>query len=364
MAKNLPKYVTEFADRHGKYRMRFRRKGQKAHYFKARFGTDAFWNEYNACLQGLAAPPIAPGQERIKPGTIDDLISRYYRTPKWAAQKDSTRKTYRSIIERFRAAHGHRSVADATVEDLDRILGRMKETPSAANNLRKVMRKLFAYSVKIGMRADNPALLTDAYKIDGDGFHTWTEAEIAQYQARHPIGTKARLALELMLWTGQRGRSDVARFGRQNIEDGRIRVRQTKTGTHQLIKIAPQLAEAIEACPSGHLTFLVTEFGKPFTPGGFGNWFRDRCDEAKLPQCSAHGLRKAISRRLADLGSSHSEGKAVTGHKTDKEFTRYAAAADQVRLADSVLDRLSTEHLANQSEKVAIDPAKPLKKGV
>lgn len=355
MKRPFPRYVSEFEDSRGKWRLRFRRKGQRTYYFKARNTREAgFWEEYSACLKGDAAPHVEPGSGRAKHGTIDDLVTRFYRSPGWQGMtKESSRRTYRSIIERFRAKHGSKPVAAVKVEHLDAILGAMRETPAAANNLRKVLKRLFAYAVKIGLRADNPALLTDSFKSERGGFHTWTEAEIAQFEARHPIGSKARLAMALMLWTGQR-RSDVIGMGRQHLENGRIRVRQQKTGKALLLPIAPELKAVLDAVPAGQMTFLVTEFGKPFTAAGFGNWFRARCDEAGLPQCSAHGLRKAMSRRLAEFGSTHSQGKAVTGHVTDKEFTRYAADADQVALADQAMANLSTG--------LAKSRRKPLKK--
>lgn len=350
MKRPFPRYVTEFADRHGKYHQRFRRKGQTTHYFKAAHPTDAFWEEYSACLKGEAAAYISPGADRAKHGSIDDLIARFYRSPGWQGMtKESSRRTYRSIIERFRAKHGDKPVSGVRVEHLDAILGGMSKTPAAANNLRKVLKRLFAYAVKIGLRADNPALLTDNFKIEGNGFHTWTEDEIAQFEAHHRIGSKARLAMALMLWTGQR-RSDIVGMGRQHIEKGRIRIRQLKTGKAIMVPIAPQLKAVIDKVPAGQMTFLVTEFGKPFTSNGFGNWFRERCNEAGLPQCSAHGLRKAMSRRLAERGASHSQGKAITGHVTDKEFSRYAADADQIVLADQAMANLAAG-LAKSSRK-------------
>lgn len=347
MSRTLPRYVTEFADRHGKYRLRFRRKGQATHYFRASFGSDEFWQEYAACLKGELAPKVQPSLPRFPVGSIDDLCERFYRSPGWQGMtKESSRRTYRSIIERFRKAHGSKRVATVKVEHLDAILGKMRSTPAAANNLRKVLKRLFAYAVKLGWRRDNPAELTDAFKIEGNGFHTWTEAEIEQFQAHHPIGSKARLAMELMLWTSQR-RSDIIQLGRQHVEAGRIRIRQTKTGSVVMVPISPQLQRVLDHVPAGQLCFLETEFGRPFTSAGFGNWFRDRCDEAGLPQCSAHGLRKAMSRRLAESGATHMQGKAVTGHKTDREFSRYAASADQVALADEAVANLSAKFVAN-----------------
>jgi integrase len=102
----------------------------------------------------------------------------------------------------------------------------------------------------------------------------------------------------------------------------------------------------------------VTSFGKPFTPAGFGNWFRQRCNEAGLPQCSAHGLRKAAARRLAEAGCSNQQIKSITGHKTDKEVARYTAAADQVRLADQAMAAAygmeGEQNLSNSVEELAI----------
>jgi len=95
----------------------------------------------------------------------------------------------------------------------------------------------------------------------------------------------------------------------------------------------PELTRIIEATPSSELTFLTTEYGKPFTAAGFGGWFRDRCDEAGLPHCSAHGLRKAGAARAAENGATAHELMAIFGWLTLKEAERYTAAAQRRRLA-------------------------------
>lgn len=354
MKRKYPKYVTEFADRHGKYRLRFRRKGQKTYYFKSRYQSDGFWDEYNNCLQGKTAPHVKPGFGRARHGTIEDLVNRYYRSPEWQRmKKPSSRKTYRGIINRFVKDHADKRVAKIKAEHLDIILGKMNNTPAAANNLRKVLNRLFSYAVKIGMRSDNPALLTKPYPSKGEGFHTWTEEEIEQFEATHPIGSKARLAMAILLWTGQR-RSDAIHLGRQHIKNGKIRINQQKTGKPAFVPVSPELQRNLDCVPSGQMTFLVTQFGKPFTPAGFGNWFRKQCKAAGLEGCSPHGLRKAMSRRLAEAGVSHSQGKAITGHKSDRMFSHYAAEANQEVMADKAMANLIT--------RLAKNDDKPLKK--
>src|SRR5690606_27493249 len=105
-------------------------------------------------------------------------------------------------------------------------------------------------------------------------------------------------------------------MGPQHISrDGLIRVRQDKTDAYLEIPVHSALREALDACPSGHLTFLATAFGKPFTAAGFGSWFRDMCNEAGLPKhCAAHGLRKAACRRLAEAGCGASVIGSISGH--------------------------------------------------
>jgi integrase len=96
-------------------------------------------------------------------------------------------------------------------------------------------------------------------KLRAEGWHTWTEAEIAQYEAKHPIGSQARLAFALALYTGQRS-SDLIRMGRQHVKDGKISVVQQKTGARLWIPIHPELQKVIDATQA-EMTFLITQFG-------------------------------------------------------------------------------------------------------
>jgi integrase len=130
-------------------------------------------------------------------------------------------------------------------------------------------------------------------------------------------------------------------MGHQHIKDGGICVRQQKTDREVWIPVhealVPILAEA-----SANLTFLLTDQGKPYTAAGFGNWFRDQCRAAGLHGCSAHGLRKAAARRLAEAGCSTHEIAAITGHASLKEIARYTEAADRKRLAQSAMAKVRT----------------------
>lgn len=363
--RRLPKYVSEFVDRHGKARVRFRRKGQAEHYFKAVPWTDEFMAEYQACLDGEAAPAITPGANRTRPGTINALVVAYYAAPEFRRLRPATQATYRGIIERFRARHGDKMVVTLERQHVKALIGSMHETPAAANNLLDRLKGLMGFAVDVGMRRDDPTLRLRGFKTEGEGFHTWTEDEIARFEARHPIGSKARLALGLLLFTGQR-RSDAVAMGWQHVADGVIMVRQQKTDVRLALPIHPTLRSILDATPRANLTFLTTHQGKPFTPAGFGNWLRDRCDEAGLRGCSAHGLRKAAARRLAEAGCTNQQIKAVTGHKTDTEVSRYTAAADQARLAAQAMATTygmeSEQKLSNRPERLDNNSGNPLER--
>lgn len=340
MRRRLPKWCSEFVDRHGKPRVRFRRKGQEPYYFRATAWTPAFMQEYEACKAKAAAPAIEPGAARTKPGTINAVVAAYYQSPEFIGLRQSTKAARRGILERFREEHGEKRIATLERAHVKAIVAAKAETPAAANNLLKRIKALMLFAQDLGLRRDNPTTGLRGFRTEGEGFHTWTEEEIAQFEARHEPGTTARLAMALLLYTGQR-RSDVVLMGRQHVKGGRIVVRQKKTGARLEIPMHAALRSAI--ADAKQLTFLVTSFGKPFTPAGFGNWFRERCNEAGLPHCSAHGLRKAAARRLAEAGASNQEIKSVTGHKSDVEVARYTAAADQARLAEAAIGRTSGE---------------------
>jgi integrase len=206
------------------------------------------------------------------------------------------------------------------------------------------------------LRDDDPTIGVKSFRRKGDGHHSWTDDEIAQFRAKFPLGSRHRLALELLLNTGQR-LSDVARMGKQHVKERRIHVRQVKTGKHMEIPIHVDLMSALESCAHDNLTFVMTQFGKPFTSKGFANWFAEGIDAAALPErCVTHGLRKAAARRLAEVGCTSHEIASITGQSL-QEVERYTRAADQVRLAEAAIHKLPStlqeQNLANPSDRLA-----------
>lgn len=332
----LPKYASAFIDNRGKKRVRLRRKGANTHYVQSPLGSPEFTVEYNEWLDGGKEP-------RNRPQSFDDLIARFYKSKTWNELASSTRTTYAGELENFRSQYGGRSAATMQAKHVAGLLHKMADRPSAANNLRKRLAQLFDLAIVLGWRTDNPARPVKALKTPKGGFKTWQESHIEIFEAAHPIGTRARLLFDLALYTAQR-RSDLTKMGPQHIEAGRITVRQLKTGKLLKIPIHPSLARSIAETETGHFAFIAKKNGNAYRKESLGNWFRDQCDGLGLDGYSLHGLRKAASRRMAEVGLSNQLIKSITGHVTDSEVSRYTREAEQQKMADQAMECLASKY--------------------
>jgi len=331
----LPKYVKAWVDK---------RDGRAYHYLsrpdhpRVRLRglpwSPSFMAAYEAALAG---PRAAIGTGRIKPGSVAAVVAAYLDSHQAFGSKSAgTQRMRRGILERFRLPpNGDRPFALLPPEWIEVQID--SKPPHAARSWLATLRSLCQFGVKRRYRRDDPTANIKLRAIKGDGFHTWNEDEIAQFEAHHPIGSKPRLALALLLYTAQR-RSDVVRMGRQHIKDGVLTVKQQKTGVTLAIPVLPDLQAVLDATPSQHLTFLVTATGKPYGGNAFSEQFRNWCDAAGLPtRCKPHGLRKAACRRFAEAECSGPEIMAISGHATLKELVRYTKAADQAKLARNAM---------------------------
>jgi integrase len=334
------RYVQAYADRHGRQRYYYRRPGFPRVALTGEPGSEEFAKAYDVAR---TSAPRRIGEDRVAAGTFSWLIVAYYDSAAYGKLKPITKRTYRNVLERFRQTFGDDAVKSMTPKRLDALL---EATPKNLKTVRQVLRLILKLAVRRELITVNPMDGLRLARTAGAGFRAWTEDDIAAYCAHWPTGSRERLALALLLYTAQR-RADVVPMGRQHVRAGKIRVVQSKTGTPLWIPLHPELAAEIEAAPKDQLTFLQTQYGKPFSPAGFGNWFGERAEKAGCPDgCTAHGLRKAGSRRLAEAGCTPHQIMAITGHKNLSEVTLYTASADQERLADQAIERTKTSNPA------------------
>jgi integrase/recombinase XerD len=336
------KYVCEDFDRHGNVRCYVRVPGKRKIRLRALPGTKEFMEEYQSAIAEVKSD--RPRQtDEAKRGSFRYLCIRYYSSAGFKALDISTRNWQRRALDEISQEHGAKPVALMAARHVRKIRDAKIETPAAANQRVKALRALFSWGNEAEETTVNPTLGVKKIKYLSDGHHTWTPAEIEQFYERHPLGTQARLAIDLIRFTTGR-REDAPRFGRQHTRDGRVRFRQAKNEHRSPIDIDiplhPALGASIAAAQVGNLTFLITEFGKPFTANGFGNKFKDWCRQADLPHCSAHGVRKAMATELAEAGATPHEIGSITGHTSLKEIERYTKAARRSGLATQGMAKL------------------------
>lgn len=351
---DLPKYCSAFKDRHGKTRIRFRRAGCKTRYFVSSFPSRDFDHEYQSYLDDSAPAPA--DRRKIIRGSVDDLALRFMASTSFRGNA-TTKTKKRAIIGVFQTKHGHRPVATCPYVALDKYISALatkdekgRGGPEAADRARKTLKKMFDFAVKLGWRSDNPMAFVEPTNVPTDGFHCWTEDEIQQYQDYHALGTMARLAMEIMLWTGRRP-TDASRLGKQHRQGQFLEGRDAKTRKPWRIRIAQPLAQAIAAMPeTKHLNYILNAHGRPFSQKGFNNRMRAWCDQAGLPkQCQGHGLRKAYLTRIAESGATQQQIKAVSLHSNDREVATYVERANQALLAEAAMTKLE-RFLANRHE--------------
>ena len=342
------RYVNAFRDRHGKLRHVFRRRGFKKVPLPGLPGSDEFMSTYQAALAGVEIK-LEIGARRTAPGTVNAAVVGYYTSTAFQELSAGSKKQIRSILERFRSAHGDKRLHLLQRERIVRLLGELR--PHARTNWLSALRGLLAFAITQGFIKENPAVGIKFKKRKSEGHRCWTDEEVARYEATHPIGTKARLALALPLYTALR-KSDFLRVGPQHIRDGVLHVTQQKTGEALQLPIRPELQEIIAATPCDHLTFLVSATGGPYSPNGFAEQFRRWCNEAGLPKdCRAHGLRGTCATRLAHDGATPHQIMAWTGHKSLSQVQRYTRAANQLRLARNAIEQSDNKGVTNLRRK-------------
>lgn len=330
MPRRRPPHLVRERTRHGQM-VWYVRVGQGPRIrMRAPYDSPEFWRDYRRAIEGK---PVAPKHGPM-PGTLSWLIARHLVSAEWADLKPATRKQRHSFYRQIETTAGHEPLS--TIDRRAILAGRdrRRDRPYAANNFLKAMRGLFGWALAADhVKADPTTGVKPLTRGENaEGFHAWTEDEVARFEAHWPVGTRQRLAFDLLLYTGLR-RGDVVRLGRVHVRNGEFTIRTEKTGIVVVAPVLPQLAASIAASRTGPETFLATERGTPFGKESFGNWFGKACRAAGCPG-SAHGLRKAGARRAAEEGATEAQLNALFGWADgSRESAVYTRTANRARLA-------------------------------
>jgi len=307
---------------------------------RADFGTLEFDSEYQAAITG--APRIVKGAPGA--GTLGWLLDRYRETSAWSRLSAATRRQRDNILVHVLETAGRQPFANITKATILAGRERRAPTPAQARNFLDAMRGLFRWAEGAGrIKSDPTAGVENPRRKKGDGFIAWTETDVEAYQRRWPLGTRQRVWLDVLLYTGLR-RGDAVRFGRQHVRNGIGTIKTEKSGFNMTctLPILPVLTETLEAGPCGDLTYIAGERGQPLTKESFGNLFREACKLAGVPG-SAHGVRKIAATTAANRGASVAQLEAIFGWCGGTMASLYTRSADRQRLAIEAMHKLGND---------------------
>jgi integrase len=343
----LPPGVTPYTDRHRRTRYRFRAKGLPARSIPGEPGDARFQIAYEAARAGKLRPQ--PARAGLGAKTLRAAWLQITTSIEWRQLKPSSRYQQTGVAERFLLApiaEGSKTTfAQMPFEgirraDIKRILARYADRPHAGEAVLRLLRKLCLAALDLEWIENDPTFRV-TFRPKLIGHRAWTDEEMAQYEARWPVGTRERMGYAAALYTGQR-RADVAAMGMGAYDGKGVAVTQEKTGAPLWIPAHPALVEAINATARTGPWIICTDAGRRYTSESFGNNMADAIADAGLPnECRLHGLRKSAGRCLAEAGCTAHQIMAILGHKSLAEAQKYTEAARQKMPAQQGMDQWS-----------------------
>lgn len=300
------------------------------------YGSPEFMTAYKALLAGQ---PLATARNGpASPHKVQGLVELYMRSSDWAGLRQGTRRGHGLCLQKLVDAAAQ-ELSGTTLSKANIWAAMEARTPASANMFLAAVRKLLDWAIRAGHWEEaNPCAelkYRPRVKPEGDeegGHPTWSEGEIARFEQAYPLGTHERLLFSVLLYTGLRI-GDATRLGRQHIgKDGMASIKTQKTGTWVHLELLPPLRAALAAGPEaaeGELTFVVGRRGRHFeSPGAAGKFLADAATAIGLDR-SAHGLRKAAARRMAEAGASLQDLMDVFGWTNPKIAMIYIHERDK-----------------------------------
>jgi integrase len=340
MPRPRPPYLQKEITRHGRSVWYFRQGHGPRIRIEAEYGTREFNIKYRAAFAGT---PVNKNNRASSNNSLEWLIARYRETAAWKNELSSaTRRQRDNIFIAVIKTAGAERYTQITTATIEAGKNRRASTPSQARNFLDAMRGLFRWAKAAGLvKVDPTAGVNNLVRKKSDGFIPWSEADMQAYEKRWPRGTRQRVWLDVLAYTGLR-RGDAVRLGRQHVRNGVATIKTEKGGfqTEVSLPILPVLQQTLDAGPCGDLAFICGARGEPLTKESFGNMFKDACKAAGVPG-SAHGVRKIAATRAADNGATEAQLNAIFGWTDPKMAALYTRAANRKRLAVEAMEKLN-----------------------
>lgn len=339
MPKPRPPYLQKEITRHGKIIWYVRKRPNPRTRLPGAYGSPEFIAAYEAAICGTAPKQKqAPAQS----GSLAWLIAQYRLSARWRAMSALTKRDRDYIFKLLIASAGDTPYKAITRRVIVAGRDRRADKPSVANRFLDVMRGLFRFALESEYCDFNPVDGVAKIKTNNpDGHKPWTQADIDTYQTFWPLGTKERVWLDVLLYTGLR-RGDAVRLGRQHIKDGIAALKTEKSGfkVEVNLPILPVLKATLAAGPTGDLSLICGAKGGPLDKKTFGLMLVKAANKAGIFGKSAHGLRKAAAAQAAEAGATVSQLKALFGWTSDAMPSLYTRSADRKKMAVEAIEML------------------------
>lgn len=325
-------------NRHGVHVWYVRRGKGPRYRLRSEFGSESFNAEYESAIQGKVA-----SRGQAIGGTLQWLWDAYRKTDAWKSLSPATRKQRENIMLHVLKANGTEPFSALHTEDITDGLDRRVETPSAARNFLDTMKGLFGWAksrrhVKIDPTKD----VKPPKRRKTSGFAPWTAEDVVKYQKRWPIGTRQRVWLDVLLYTGLR-RGDAALIGPPHVNNGVATIATEKSGLKVIVSlpILDVLQTTLSAGPTGPATWIVSARNRPFVKEAFGNAFSEAATAAGVDK-SAHGVRKIAAQVAAENGATEAELDAIFGWTGGRMAAHYTRQANRAKIAAKAVNKLKS----------------------
>ncbi|TQN55352.1 tyrosine-type recombinase/integrase [Agrobacterium tumefaciens] len=361
---NLP-YIEKNKSRHGSVRYYLRIDGKRLCRLPDNIDSEEFSSAYWKAREEAKpllekAVEAKPLSSIVRPNSFRWLCMEYMRSNAFTSLDETTRTRRRKIMEGIweerLSDKDDRLVADiplprVTVAHIEALRDRKRDAPFAADERLKVLRQVFDTKKDGKAIVPNIARLVQPFNAHSDGHATATPEDIEKFIAHHGTSSKAVLYVAIQMYTGLRV-SDLAVLGPQHRRKDAFKLRLFKNRNRTPVDIDIAIHPILEAVLASHkvenLTYLVTEFGKPFSVKGLGNRISDWWRQAGMGHLTSHSVRKGLATDVAHNEATDSMLEAMFGWKDGKTSKIYTRNAERARLARQTVERINWDGIGSK----------------
>lgn len=256
--------------------------------------------------------------------TVSEFASEYLE--RWAKPHKKTWAEDQRVLERdFFPVIGHIKMTKLTRRDIVTAIDKIRDrgAHTQANRALAIIRRMCRFAVERGLLEVSPALYIKATPEDSRDRALSREELRLFFSAlqKEPLWIGTRLALEVLLRTGQRS-SEVLQMSPQQLDMDRalwtIPGDQVKNGKTQIVPLPPQVMALVQTALST-LASVTAVFRSPRTDEflskqAMGKAMERALKRHQIPHATPHDLRRTCATYLSELGTPRLVVSKILNH--------------------------------------------------